>query len=160
MTQTTPGQPADSAADDYARQIQFDARPEKVFDALTTTAGFASWWAPATGSAVEGGELRVSFLGIEEPLVLHVEEAKRPSTVIWKVEACDFLPDWAGTRQAFTLSESGTGGCDLQFCHEGLRPQLECYDMCSAGWNQYLPSLRDYIETGTGNPFRPGRRTQ
>ncbi|MDQ2874979.1 MAG: hypothetical protein M3Y33_09385 [Actinomycetota bacterium] len=39
------------------------------------------------------------------------------------------------------------------FRHEGLSPQLECYDMCRAGWDQYLPSLRDYLETGTGTPF-------
>ena len=26
------------------------------------------------------------------------------------------------------------------------------------GWEQYLPSLRGYLESGTGNPFRPGEK--
>jgi hypothetical protein len=53
--------------------------------------------------------------------------------------------------------EPGTEGCDLLFRHAGLSPQLECYDMCRAGWDQYLPSLRDYIDTGTGNPYSRAR---
>jgi hypothetical protein len=41
--------------------------------------------------------------------------------------------------------------------HEGLSPQLEFCDICRAGWDQYLPSLRDYLETGTGTPFSRAR---
>jgi len=29
--------------------------------------------------------------------------------------------------------------------------------MCRAGWEQYLPSLRDYVETGTGNSYTLAR---
>jgi uncharacterized protein YndB with AHSA1/START domain len=142
------------AAGDYAKHIHISASPERVYDALRSADGFAAWWAPATRSAAEGGELRVTFAGIEDPLVLQVEQAKRPATATWNVRECSFLPDWAGTTAAVTLSPSGDGGCDVQFQHQGLRPQLERYNMCSAGWDQYVPSLRDYIETGAGNPFR------
>jgi uncharacterized protein YndB with AHSA1/START domain len=146
-----------TATDDYANQVHLSASAERVFEILTTAAEFASWWAPATGSATEAGELRIAFDGIEDPLVLRVKQARRPSTVIWEVEACAFLPDWVGTTPTFTLSESHTGGCDLRFRHDGLSPRLECYDMCRTGWDQYLPSLRDYIDSGTGNPFSPAR---
>jgi uncharacterized protein YndB with AHSA1/START domain len=150
-----------TATGDYTKQIHIGATPEKVFDTLTTAAEFTSWWAPAAGSAAEAGELHITFDGIEDPLVLQVKQATRSSTVIWDVESCAFLPDWVGTTAAFTLSPASAGGCDLEFRHEGLSPQLECYDMCQAGWDQYLPSLRDYVETGTGDPFsraRLGRR--
>ena len=53
--------------------------------------------------------------------------------------------------------EPGTAECDLLFQHASLSPQLECYDMCRAGWDQYLPSLRDYIDTGTGNTYSRAR---
>ncbi len=43
------------------------------------------------------------------------------------------------------------------FRHQGLRPRFECYDMCRTGWDQYLPSLQDYVDSGTGNPFSPAR---
>jgi uncharacterized protein YndB with AHSA1/START domain len=146
-----------TATGDYTKQIHIGASPEKVFDTLTSAAEFASWWAPATGSAAEAGELSVTFDGIEDPLVVQVRQATRSSTVTWDVKSCAFLPDWVGTTAAFTLSRSSTGGCDLEFRHEGLSPQLECYDMCRAGWDQYLPSLRAYLETGTGHPFTRAR---
>jgi uncharacterized protein YndB with AHSA1/START domain len=128
-----------------------------VFGALTTASQIAAWWAPATGSAAEAGTLRISFDTITEPLVMRVERATPSSAVTWNVEACAFLPDWVGTKPAFTLSRSAAGGCNVDFRHEGLRPQLECHDMCRAGWDQYLPSLRDYLETGAGHPFTPAR---
>jgi hypothetical protein len=101
--------------------------------------------------------LSITFDSIENPLVLQVKQATRASTVTWDVESCAFLPDWVGTTPAFTLSRSSAGGCDLEFRHEGLSPQLECYDMCQTGWDQYLPSLRAYLETGTGHPFTRAR---
>jgi len=33
-------------------------------------------------------------------------------------------------------------------------------EACSTGWNQYLPSLRDYLETGIGNPFGQAPRME
>jgi len=35
----------------------------------------------------------------------------------------------------------------------GLRPGLDCYRLCSAGWDHYLASLAAYAETGAGQPF-------
>jgi len=137
---------------DYAKQIHINATPEEVFDTLVAAARFGAWWAPATGSAEQAGELQVTFDGIDDPLTMRVRQATRPSTVIWDVEACDFLPDWVGSSPTFTLRLSSTGGCDLRFLHEGLNPRLECYEMCRAGWETYLPSLRDYVERGAGIP--------
>jgi hypothetical protein len=37
----------------------------------------------------------------------------------------------------------------MDFEHEGLTPQLHCYDTCSLGWSHGLASLRTYIDTGT-----------
>ncbi len=54
---------------DYANQVHLSASPERVFGILTTAAEFAAWWAPATGSAAEGGELRITFDGLDDPLV-------------------------------------------------------------------------------------------
>ncbi len=138
---------------DYQAVAPFDAPPEAVFDALTTVSGLASWWAPVSGSGAEGGELRFVF-GDADPLVkvIRVDEARRPSTVAWTVLECTFLPDWVGAAPRFELSPRGAGGCELRFRHRGLTPQLECFSACRAGWDQYLASLRSYVESGRGNP--------
>jgi len=81
-----------TATGDYAKQIHISATPEQVFDTLTDAAEFATWWAPASGSAAEAGELRITFDGIEDPLILRVGQATHPTTVIWDVTSCAFLP--------------------------------------------------------------------
>jgi hypothetical protein len=53
------------------------------------------------------------------------------------------------------LTLTGYGRVRTAVRHEGLVKQLECYDQCSAGWDHYLASLRDHIESGTGSPV-PG----
>jgi uncharacterized protein YndB with AHSA1/START domain len=149
----TPITSAPAVTTDYTKQIQFSAPPEKVFDALTTVAGLASWWVPVTGSGTAGGELRFAF-GAGQTLVAHVQEASRPSTVVWHVESCNVAPDWVGTSPTFTVSRSAEGGSELTFRHEGLGPQLECYDQCRAGWDHFLPRLQAYVESGAGAPIR------
>ena len=140
---------------DYERTISIAATPGKVFTTLTNAAEFAAWWTPATGSARDSGELRLAFEGIPQPLVLHVNTVMPASEVAWQVTACDFLPDWVGTTVHVNTRPAPDGGCGVTFWHEGLTPQLECYDMCRAGWDQYVPSLRDYIQIGIGHPYQP-----
>ena len=140
------------AGADYQLTIEVAAPPAAAFDALTTPAGLAAWWVPVTGSGLAGGELRFS-MNAPEPLVIRVEEAIRPAVVRWAVTACDFLPDWVGTRPAFTITPAGNGGSRLSFRHHGLTPDLECIEMCARGWHHYLASLRGYLETGTGSPL-------
>jgi uncharacterized protein YndB with AHSA1/START domain len=147
-----------TTTDDYATRVHIGASPQRVFEVLTSAEKLASWWSPATGSGAEGGELRITFAGFEDPVIMKVKQATRPAMVVWEVESCTIFPEWPGTRVAFALSDSGSGGCDVQFRHEGLTPRLECYDMCRAGWDEYLPSLRDYIETGAGHPYTGPRQ--
>jgi len=88
-----------------------------------------------------------------EPLVIHVDEATRPTSVQWTVADCPFLPDWQGTRPTFTITSVDDGTSELHFHHHGLSEDLECIDMCTRSWNHYMTSLRDYVEAGSGSPF-------
>ena len=140
-------------AADYTATLITDGTPETVFDALTTTAGLAAWWAPVSGQGTEGGELRFDMGAPQGPLVIQVHTARRATTVVWVVLGCPFLPEWAGTTIAFDLGRTAGGGSDLFFRHHGLTAQLDCYDTCRRGWDHFLPSLRQYVDTGCGNPL-------
>jgi uncharacterized protein YndB with AHSA1/START domain len=141
--------------DDYTKDLYIGAAPRAVYPALTTLEGCSSWWAPASGSAAAGGELSFTFDDPGSPLVLRVAEAAT-AAVTWHVSACPFLPDWVGTTITFRLRATGEGGTELSFQHAGLSPRLDCFDECQAGWNYYLPSLREYAESGAGRPYRRG----
>ena len=133
-----------------------NASPDALFDTLTTVTGLAAWWNPATGSGETGGELRF-VMNAPEPLVIHVDEATRPTSVRWTVTDCPFLPDWIGTRPTFSITPVDGDTSELHFRHQGLSEELECIDMCTRSWNYYMTSLRDYLEVGRGKPVREPR---
>ncbi|MDP9052536.1 MAG: SRPBCC domain-containing protein [Acidobacteriota bacterium] len=139
---------------DYARTIRIDAPRERVFAALSTPQGVEKWWIRATGSGAAGGDLNLHFAGMEEPFVLHVDEATAPSAVHWTSRLHSVLPEWDGTKILFDLVERTAETCELHFRHVGLSPKLACYEMCESGWNRYLPSLVSYAERGEGMPYR------
>jgi uncharacterized protein YndB with AHSA1/START domain len=136
---------------DYQKTLRMQATPEALFEALTTASGLSSWWTTTVGSGDVGGELQFSF-DPPEPCVMRVDRANRPATVEWTVTSCDFLPDWVGTRPAFTITPVEGGGTELRFRHYGLNQELECIDMCTRGWDFFLESLRQYVEVGRGTP--------
>jgi steroid delta-isomerase-like uncharacterized protein len=141
-----------AASADYQTTIRVKASPDALFEALSTVTGLAAWWNPVTGSGETGGELRF-LMNAPEPLVIHVDEATRPTSVRWSVTDCPFLPDWVGTRPTFTIAPVDGDTSELHFRHQGLSEELECIDMCTRGWNHYMTSLRDYVEIGHGSPF-------
>lgn len=138
------------ASADYQKTIRVRASPGALFDALTSVSGLAAWWTRVTGSGDAGSELRF-FMYSADPLVIHVDQATRPTSVQWTVTDCSFQPDWVGTRPTFTIAPVGDAS-ELQFRHRGLTPELDCIEMCTRGWDHFIPSLRDYVETGQGSP--------
>jgi uncharacterized protein YndB with AHSA1/START domain len=138
----------------YAAQITLGSPPEDVFDALTTVTGIAGWWTPQV--CEEAGELRLGFPNSDGPNVVLGVSARRPKTVTWRVVAVPPLPaweEWTGTTITFDLRPSPTGGTLVDFRHHGLTPRLECYEVCSGGWQHSLASLRGHVDAGAGRPF-------
>jgi len=136
---------------DFEATVSFTSSADAVFDALTTPAGLTGWWMKASGSGLAGGEL--TFVYDNGSVVMRVDTAERPSVVRWTVlAASEPFGDWVGTTISFDVSPNENGGSRLHFRHTGLTPQLECFDTCSAGWNQSLLSLVNYVDSGKGGP--------
>jgi uncharacterized protein YndB with AHSA1/START domain len=143
---------------DYRIAVRIDAPPDVVFDAVTSTEALAAWWSPVTGSGLAGGDLRFPMVADHPPLLIHVDEATRPTTVRWNVTECTFMEDWVGTRPTFTITPLDEGTCELTFEHRGLDDRLECKEMCSRSWDHFVgTSLRELAEGGTGAPNRSPR---
>jgi uncharacterized protein YndB with AHSA1/START domain len=151
MTSTTNSQ-------DYARQVDIDAPAQRVFDALATLEGIRGWWtSTVNGDPSSGGEITVRFEHLEDGedqvKVLRVDEAT-PSGIAWTCVFDRRHPEWERTRMLFELEETG-GRTRLDFRHEGLTRELECYKVCEAGWDYFLASIAGYVERGAGTPW-PG----
>jgi uncharacterized protein YndB with AHSA1/START domain len=154
MSQAT-GQktPDTSAAPDrggYTASLSIAAEPRAVYAALTSAEAISRWWAPCSGDANAGGQLTFHFG--DAILRVDVTDAIPDRQVRWAITGSEPLPEWEGTSIEFVLTKED--GCTtLSFLHRGLTASCECFDMCRAGWEQYLPSLRDYVEHGAGTAF-------
>jgi uncharacterized protein YndB with AHSA1/START domain len=135
----------------YRAHQTFAAQPDSVFAALTSAEAVSRWWAPCTGTGTAGGTLRLLFG--DSPVVIEVEASAPARHVRWSVAVSEPLPEWVGTHINFDLRATPEGGTALDFCHEGLTERFECFDMCIAGWRQYLPSLVDYVDCDGGTAF-------
>lgn len=143
---------------DYRTTVRVNAPAEAVFNAVTTTEALTAWWSPATGSGRTGGDLHFPMVADQPPLLIHVDEATRPTTVRWRVTECTFMRDWEGTRPTFTITALGEGGCEVAFEHIGLNDDLECKDYCSRSWDHFVrTSLPEFAEGGPGAPNRSPR---
>lgn len=52
--------------------------------------------------------------------------------------------EWTNTKICFDLTKEGNKTV-VNFTHEGLTPEIECYTNCSTGWTAYLKNLREKL---------------
>lgn len=141
---------------DFTTSIVVSQSPQEVFDAVNNVRG---WWGrnvdgdtDAVGSEFTYRYQKAHFCKLK---VVELVPAKR---VVWQVleNYMKFVQDqteWLGTTITFEVSATGDK-TELRFAHNGLYPELECYDVCSSAWTSRINrSLRKLIRTGTGTPY-------
>ena len=145
--------------ENYSNTIHLNATKDKVFNALTSE--IPLWWTEMfEGSAnMQGNNFTVRF-GDNVYKTMRVVELVQNSKVVWNVEnsliavlGLNNQTEWIGTSIVWQITpqESNT---ELQLTHIGLNPRVECFDICTHGWVQFTDSLREFVETGEGKPFR------
>jgi len=140
---------------DLTYTFTVDRSPAEAFAAICDP---RAWWS----GDVQG---RTDELGAEwsyEVPDLHftsfrITELVPDRSVAWlvtgsRIEFTEDKEEWTGTTVRFDIVTTGAG-TEVRFTHEGLVPQVECYDVCRVAWSEYVNgSLRALIETGTGRP--------
>jgi hypothetical protein len=139
---------------DYRIRMQFDigAEQKTVLDALTSTAGIASWWSDRVDGnpGDDGGELSVAFPGVPQPF--HFAVRRGTDELAWTTG--EFPPWWAGTTIRWQLTDNPDGpGTRLLFSHEGFDPEAEIIPVITPAWADIITRLKRYAETGDVNPF-------
>ncbi len=141
-------------AENFTTTLLVDQSPEEVFNVVNNVRG---WWL----DTIEGrtDKLNEEFKYYEDGrLYFHfrIIELIPYEKVVWLVVDQNFKntekQEWKGTTVIFEISEEGSQ-TQLRFTHQGLTPQLECYDTCQNAWTKYIQiSLFNFIKKGEGQP--------
>lgn len=142
----------------FRQSLYIAADPAAVFEALTTVRGLRGWWTPdCDGESRLGGTLMFRFARTSK--AMNVEALKQDREVRWLCTEANIVADSVGrsdervgTRLVFRLTPEADG-TRLDFEHAGLTVELQCYELCCRGWRHFMGSLKQYVETGRGQPY-------
>ncbi|WP_343632893.1 SRPBCC domain-containing protein [Fluviicola sp.] len=133
------------ATTDFTFTILTGQSPEYVFNAIRDV---RSWWSGLYNESFSGEtkELNDEFsfragdgAHYSRQKLVEVVPNKK---VVWLITESElsFLEqkdEWVGTKVIFDISEKD-GKTELVFTHQGLTPEIECYDSCAPAWSMYL----------------------
>jgi hypothetical protein len=122
---------------------------EEVFNILSDV---KQWWSGLFEETIEG-----KSAGAGDEFTFHagggahyskqkLVERVPGKTLAWQVtdsnlSFVEHTNEWNGTMIRFDLSSDGKN-TTVTFTHEGLVPQIACYDNCSSAWNGYMHQLQ------------------
>jgi hypothetical protein len=139
---------------DYHCSIVIAASARTVFESINR---ISSWWTENFyGSTQSAGDRWTVSYG-RTFVNAEVVERVPDRTIVWMITDCHLhwlknKTEWKNTRLRWQLTETA-GSTEINFTHVGLVPQIECYEDCRKGWDQYIKgSLPQLITRGKGKP--------
>ncbi len=79
--------------------------------------------------------------------LIELEPGKK---IVWQITNSNLsflkeVNEWTDTKIRFDLLKDGDK-TKVTFTHEGLVPEIECYDACSSAWNGYLENFKKKLQ--------------
>lgn len=148
-----------NSVENYVHILEVNTTADKVYQTLTDE--IPLWWTELfEGFSSDVGNLFTIRFGDQIHKTMRVQELTRHTKVVWFVEdsliALSELKnqtEWIGTTIIWEIEENKES-TQIKLTHIGLNPDIECYEICSNGWLQFLGSLKKSLETGEGAPYR------
>lgn len=138
---------------DFSSSFSAKISPEEAIEKISK---LPEWWGVTfSGSADKPNDHFTIKMGGESFFNFTVAELIPGKRVVWLVNDCNMpwyadKKEWADTRLIFDVTENN-GETELNFTHEGLTPDVECYKDCAPGWTHWIrTSLFSYFTTGKG----------
>lgn len=142
----------------YSQQVLIEGTSEQIFNAIAKNV--QQWWGITDSPvSVVGDEFTTSFdktywkftISKFEPnvkIVWDCIDARHIHTGYDGIKS-----EWLGTSVEWTLEELDTEQTIVHFQHNGLTPDLNCYEICTPAWELFVTkSLKSFVETGKGMP--------
>jgi len=144
----------------FQKTIKVSTTKEKAFEAVTIQIN--KWWGNVDNTNITKMSDEFSIYFEEETEWRFViSKLDKFNEVRWKCIHADHTfsglkgikEEWLNSEIIFSFKELKENTIELSFEHNGLTPDLNCYDICDAGWTHFIvTSLKQYLETGKGLP--------
>jgi hypothetical protein len=119
--------------------------PKEVFQDVLNV---REWWSGYHSEEFEGSTEKLNDeFGFSAAAGAHYSKQKLVELIpgkriVWLVTDSDFdyikkRDEWTGTKLIFEISKE-IDKTKLTFTHQGLTPEVECYNSCAPSWTQYL----------------------
>jgi uncharacterized protein YndB with AHSA1/START domain len=130
---------------DFTTTLLVDQSPEEVFRAATNV---REWWSGFYSEEFEGRTEKLNdeftFTAADgahysKQKLIEVIPGKKITWLITdsKLSFLKNESEWTGTKVTFEISKKGKK-TQLVFTHEGLVPEIECYNSCAPAWTGYV----------------------
>ncbi|MBC7744217.1 MAG: SRPBCC domain-containing protein [Flavobacterium sp.] len=140
---------------DYSATLLIAQGKRTTFDSIKN---FRGWWS----EQIEGETNKLNEVFFYHYKDIHLCKIKLIELVannklVYQVvdNRFNFTKDkreWINTKLIFEISTEGNK-TKVEFTHEGLVPEYECYEICNNSWDGYIKnSLYNLITTGKGQP--------
>jgi len=147
---------------DFTATLLVDPTPEEAFKSINSV---SKWWSEDfEGSTAGLNDIFTVRFG-EVFITSKVVELVPGRKIVWQVLDCNKpwlknTKEWNDTKMSWEISvkENKT---QIRFTHIGLVSEVECFEVCSKAWSQYLQhSLLGLITTGEGQPTPKENKTR
>ena len=140
---------------DYHAAITVSQTANEAFTAINSV---SKWWTEKLeGSSEKLNDIFTVDFGDKNFVTHKLIEVIPGKKLVWLVTDCylswfNNKTEWKNTKMRFDISSSGNQ-TKIDFTHIGLVPEIECFDICKKGWDQYVKdSLFKLITEGKGQP--------
>ncbi|PWT74647.1 MAG: hypothetical protein C5B59_10610 [Bacteroidetes bacterium] len=125
-------------------------------EALKKISRIPEWWGVTfEGSSQKQNDMFIVKMSGDSFFNFTVTELIPGKRVVWTVTDCNMpwyadKKEWSNTKLIFDVLENN-GTTEVTFTHQGLTPDLACYNDCEPGWTHWITvSLFSYLATGKG----------
>lgn len=145
--------------DNFQKTIIFQETDKRIFEALTNS--IPEWWTEMfEGASNAQGQTFTIRFGNNVFKTLLIDELIPYKKVVWQVtDSLIDIPElknkteWINTKIVWEITDQDNQ-TELLLTHIGLTSQIECYTICANGWNSFTDSLKSFVLTGKGEPFK------
>ena len=134
--------------------VSIDADADKIYEALSTSKGLASFWTADSHAEPKAGS--IAKFGFHGPMLeMKVDTLEPRKKVVWSTQGG--FPGWDGTTVTWDIKPATNGSHEVVFNHEGWPADLPPADLASVNytWGRVVGRLKKYAETGKPAPYFP-----